>query len=209
MAIDPDEFIPTRQSLLQRLRNWQDERGWHEFFDTYWKLIYRVAHQAGLSDAEAQDVVQETVISVAKQMEGFTYDPATGSFKAWLMRITQRRISDLLRKKHYQVGGKKFRREEALDTNIIENQPAGSSLDLDSIWDEEWRRTVMEASLQKVKSQADPKQFQIFHLHVTRGLPARQVAQRVGVTLAQVYVAKYKVSNLLRKQIKILENKGF
>src|SRR5258708_29601330 len=140
MAINPDEFIPTRESLLQRLKNWQDESGWQDFFDTYWKLIYSVAHQAGLSDAEAQDVVQETVLSVAKKMEGFTYDPAIGSFKAWLMRITKRRISDHLRKKQYQVGDKKLPREEMLETTVIENHPAEDSLDLEHIWNEEWER---------------------------------------------------------------------
>src|SRR5438874_1031501 len=158
MAMDPDEFIPTRQSLLQRLKNWQDERGWQEFFDTYWKLIYSVALQAGLSDADAQDVVQETVISVAKQMEGFTYDPAAGSFKAWLMRITKRRISDRLRKKYYQAGENKFPREEPLHSTIIENHPADSSFDLENIWNEEWQRNAMEAALEKVKAQSDPKE---------------------------------------------------
>jgi RNA polymerase sigma-70 factor (ECF subfamily) len=76
-----EEFIPTRQSLLSRLRNWDDRESWREFFDTYGELIYALARKAGLSNAESQDVVQETLISVAKEMPGFKYDPALGSFK--------------------------------------------------------------------------------------------------------------------------------
>src|SRR2546428_142693 len=53
------------------------------FFDIYWRLIYGVALRAGLTDAEAQDVVQETVISVAKHLPGFRYDPKVCSFKTW------------------------------------------------------------------------------------------------------------------------------
>jgi DNA-directed RNA polymerase specialized sigma24 family protein len=58
--------LGTRQSLLSRLRDLDDHRSWRTFFDTYWKLLYNVARQRGLDDAAAQDVVQETVIGVAR-----------------------------------------------------------------------------------------------------------------------------------------------
>src|SRR5687767_8167044 len=69
-----DEFLPTRKSLLTRLKNWEDQEGWREFFEMYWRLIYRVATKAGFNDSEAQDVVQDTVLAVAKKMRGFKYD---------------------------------------------------------------------------------------------------------------------------------------
>ena len=89
-----------RQSFfLSRLRSWRDEESWQEFFDTYGRLIYRMAMKAGLSDAEAQDVVQETIILVARKMPGFKYDPAIGSFKSWLRLLTRRRIEKQLKKR--------------------------------------------------------------------------------------------------------------
>jgi RNA polymerase sigma factor (sigma-70 family) len=208
MSADVDEFIPTRKSLLDRLRNWDDERGWRDFFDTYWKLIYGVARKAGLSDAEAQDAVQETIISVARKMPGFVYDPVSGSFKAWLMQVTRRRISDQFRKKHYQAGDKRLPREEPLDTTVANSIPAPDACNLESIWDNEWQKHLLEAALERIKAHANPKQFQMFYLHVSRRIPARDVAQRLGVKLAEVYFAKYKISALLRKEIKRLENRG-
>src|SRR2546428_7095250 len=92
------EIIPTRQSLLNRLKNWDDKTSWKDFFDTYWSLIYGVARKAGLNDSEAQDVVQETIISVARKIPEFTYDPAVCSFKTWLMKMTHWRIIDQFRK---------------------------------------------------------------------------------------------------------------
>jgi len=65
--MNDDEFIPTRRTLLSRLKNWNDQESWKEFFETYARLIYSVAAKAGLTDAEAQDVVQETVIIVARK----------------------------------------------------------------------------------------------------------------------------------------------
>src|SRR5436309_5543177 len=78
MSGQRDELIPTRASLLARLKDWKDHSSWQEFFDIYWKLIYGVARKAGLNDDEAQDVVQETMASVAKHMPTFKYDPAVG-----------------------------------------------------------------------------------------------------------------------------------
>src|SRR6188474_1993563 len=99
MPRNTDELIPTRASLIARLKNWQDQASWQDFFDSYWKLIYGVARKTGISDAEAQDVVQETMASVAKQMPKFQYDPAIGSFKAWLLKLTRWRIVDQIRQR--------------------------------------------------------------------------------------------------------------
>src|SRR5690348_7554709 len=104
-----NELIPTRQSLLSRLKDWNDQGSWKLFFDTYWRLIYNSAIKAGLSDAEAQDVVQETVVSVMKSMPGFKYHAENGSFKSWLLRLTSWRIGDQFRKRQKGIddGGRR------------------------------------------------------------------------------------------------------
>src|SRR5215831_12190596 len=94
-----EDFIPTRYSLLSRLQDREDNESWKEFFDTYWRLIYSVARKAGLTEVEAQEVVQETVISVAKDIEKFKRDRRLGSFKGWLRNLTRWRIADQLRKR--------------------------------------------------------------------------------------------------------------
>ena len=47
-----EDLIPTRESLLSRLKNWDDQESWRDFFDTYWRLIFNLARKAGLSDAD-------------------------------------------------------------------------------------------------------------------------------------------------------------
>src|SRR6185436_18304938 len=100
---DPDELIPTRHSLLTRLKNREDEASWQDFFNTYWKLVYGVAVKSGLTDQEAQEVVQETVITVARRIPEFKYNPANCSFKTWLLNLTRWRITDQLRKRRPQT----------------------------------------------------------------------------------------------------------
>src|SRR6185436_5594990 len=94
----PFDPIPTRHSLLNRLKDWGDQTSWQDFFNTYWRLIYSVALKAGLSEDEAQEGGQGTVISVARKIGEFKADPAHGSFGAWLMQLTRWRITDQRRK---------------------------------------------------------------------------------------------------------------
>src|SRR6516162_4790998 len=67
------EPIPTRASLLARLKNADDHYGWTRFYQLYHDLIFKVARRAGLSEVEAGEVVQDTLISVARKMPEFTY----------------------------------------------------------------------------------------------------------------------------------------
>ena len=200
-----DDSIPTRRSLLERLKVWDDHASWKEFFDTYWGLIYGVARQAGLNDAEAQDVVQETIVAVAKNISDFHYDPARGSFKSWLLRQTRWRVQGNFRKRQYQRDGERFPREQPLDTAVLEQQPALPDFDLDAAWEAEWERNLLDVALQNVKARVTPRQYQLFSLHVLNEMPARLVAQRLGVKLAQVYFAKYRIGRLIKKEVKRLE----
>ena len=204
---DARDLIPTRRSLLLRLRNWDDHASWKEFFETYWKLIYSVARKAGLTDVEAQDVVQETIISVSRKMPDFNYDPALGSFKAWLMQATRWRITDHFRKKQYEREGRRYPREEARDSQWIDEQENPGGFNLESAWNEEWTKHVLEAALAKVRQSSNPRQFQMFHMHVCRSMAARQVAARLGVKLAEVYFAKYKIGAAVKSEISRMEER--
>src|SRR4051812_5102416 len=90
--------VTTRYSLLSRLNNRDDQESWREFFDTYWRLIYSVAIKSGLTRSEAEDIVQETVICVARDIHKFKRDRALGSFRGWLRNIVRWRIGDFFKR---------------------------------------------------------------------------------------------------------------
>src|SRR5436305_4443678 len=127
-------LIATRRSLVDRLANWDDQRRWQEFFDTYWKLIYSAARKSGLADAEAQEVVQETVITVAKNVDRLDYDPAVGSFKGWLLQITRWRIADQFRKREPDAARRISSPDDPF-TATIERVPDSRIVDLDALWE--------------------------------------------------------------------------
>ena len=192
---------------MSRLKDWEDAKSWQDFFNTYWKLIYGTAIKAGLTDAEAQDVVQETIVTVAKKMNDFKYDPAVGSFKGWLLNTTRWRITDQLRKRRPADAPRRRRAEEDDRTATIERIPDPAGCNLDAVWDEEWEKNLMDAALQRVKLKVSAKQYQIFDLHVLRNWPVQKVTKTLGVSEGQVYLAKHRITNLLKEEIKHLETR--
>jgi RNA polymerase sigma factor (sigma-70 family) len=197
-------LLATRRSLVDRLANWDDQRRWQEFFDTYWKLIYSAARQSGLTDAEAQEVVQETVITVAKNIDKLKYDPAIGSFKGWLLQITRWRIADQFREREPGNVKRPPSHDDRL-TATIERVPDSRIVDLDAVWEAEWKENLFEAAIARVKKKVEPKQFQIFDCYVRKEWPAQKVAERLGVNVGQVYLARHRVGALLKKEIRALE----
>ncbi len=197
-------LIATRRSLVERLADWGDQRRWQEFFDTYWKLIHSAALKSGLTDAEAQEVVQETVITVAKNIDKLKYDPAIGSFKGWLLQITRWRIADQFRKRE-PGNAKRPRSTDDRLTATIERVPDSQIVDLDEVWESSWKENLFEAAVARVKKKIEPKQFQIFDCYVRKEWPAQKVAERLGVNVGQVYLARHRVGALLKKEIRALE----
>ncbi|MBI3852329.1 MAG: sigma-70 family RNA polymerase sigma factor [Verrucomicrobia bacterium] len=200
-----DELIPTRATLIQRLKNWQDQSSWQDFFDTYWKLIYHVALKAGLREAEAQDVVQETMISVAKHMPSFKYDPAIGSFKAWLLNMTRWRISDQLRKREIAAEHRAFSNDTATGTRTVDKVVDPRSQELDAVWEAEWKKNLYDAAIAKVKRRFDPQKYQIFDLYVNKEWAPARVATAFGVSIDQVYLAKHRVTEMITEEVQRLE----
>jgi RNA polymerase sigma-70 factor (ECF subfamily) len=203
----PDEFLPTRLSLLTRLKNWDDNEGWKRFFDTYWRLIYGTAIKSGLSDAEAQDVVQETVIAVAKKMNEFKYDPALGSFKGWLLTLTKWRISDQYRQRQLKEQVRRESPDETARTSVIESQADEQGLQLDAVWEAEWQNNLMAAAIDRVKRKVGARQYQLFDLYVIKQWAVEEVAKTLKVSVAQVYQAKSRITPLIRSEVEILEKK--
>jgi RNA polymerase sigma factor (sigma-70 family) len=200
-----EEFIPTRYSLLSRLQNWDDQQSWKDFFDTYWRLIYSIALKSGLTAAEAEDVVQETIICVAKDINKFKRDRALGSFKGWLRNLTRWRIADQLRKRKPNASEEAASpHADATSVDLAEiPDPADDSLE--SLWEAEWQSNLMEAALERVRRRVREEHYQIFDLNVVRQWPAKKVASILEVNIAQVYLAKHRILALLKKEVRTLE----
>jgi RNA polymerase sigma-70 factor (ECF subfamily) len=201
-AIWASSLEATRLSLLTRLKKPNDDDGWQRFFDTYAGVIHALAVRSGLNGAEADDALQETMLSVAREMPGFNYDRAKGSFKGWLFLIARRRIADQFRRRaRHQRDG-----DDAADT--IERAPDLAVDPLNQLWEEEWRQNQLQLAIDRVKQRVAPRQWQMFDLVALQAWPAKRICDVLGVNRASIYMAKMRVGRMLKAELESVGQDG-
>ena len=203
--------LPTHWTLIHRPRDWDDQESWRESFEIYSRLIYGAALKAGLTETEAQEVVQETVITVAKGLTQFEADAAHGSSKGWLLHTTRWKIADQFRKRAGAPPNRPPQGDRGSDswerqTSTEDRIPDPNGLVLESVWDAEWEETLKAAALERVKGKVDPLGYQIFDLCVLRGNAAGMVAAKLGVKSWKAYFAQRRVGRLLQMEVRKLES---
>ena len=117
------DVLPTRASLLRRVKDVHDQESWKEFDAIYRKLLYGFAVKAGLTHEEAEDAVQETFAKLTQQIPEFDYDPARGSFKNWLRRLAHAQVVTQFRRRHDLVSPKPHPPEETTRTSTLHRMP--------------------------------------------------------------------------------------
>ena len=195
-------LLETRSSLIQRLKATINGESWEEFFHTYWELIYNVARRAGLSEADAQDIVQETILKVHNSLDRFEYNRKRGTFKGWLRTVTRSRLNDFFKKQQRRPTLNQPLEEAADELQNLED-PEGP--EIEKIWDEEWNRNLIQAALSRTKKLSSPKQFQIFKCHYIDEWTVRETCRTLGVNAAQVYMAKQRVGKIFREAVETLQ----
>jgi RNA polymerase sigma factor (sigma-70 family) len=197
----PDSRSLTSESLLKRVRDWRDGASWETFFRIYHRVVLSFASKAGLNPEDAKEVAQDTMIEVAARMRDFHYNRTAGSFKSWVCCQARARI-----KEHWERRATEQKHLRALRssddsqrTATVERLPDAQTdpvLLLDRTWDE----VIMETALARVRTSVPPKQFQIFDLYTVKAWPARRVGSMLGVSVAQVYLVKSRISYLIKRE---------
>ena len=197
-----NDTLATRASLLGRLKNWDDAKSWEDFTQTYSRLIRTVAFKAGLSESEAKDVEQETLLCVAKTIHEFESNPARGTFKSWLFNLTRWRIADQFRRRTPAAGSASPSDATATGTSTVQRVPGPENLEAE--WEVEWKRNIVETALARVGRKVKPKHLQIFDLYAMRHWPADKVARELGVTRVQVYLVNHRLTKLVKLEVEYL-----
>ena len=128
-----DDSYPTRPSLLERLRDTANKPAWQEFNDVYGPLIFRFAIKAGLNEAEAQDVVQDTLIAASRNLREFRYQPEVCSFKTWLLNLSRWRVVDQRRRRLPASARMESREATSLGTATVDRVPDPAADELDRL----------------------------------------------------------------------------
>lgn len=188
------EIPDTRQSLMLRVKDPANRDAWAEFVTIYRPAVLRFALRRGLQIADAEDVTQRVFMAVARSMEDWKASDDSGSFRAWLLRVTRNHVINAVTRqpKARAAGGTSTLRRwnEQLDEKTLEK-------DLD--W--ELRRAQFRAAAEQVKSEFEPATWQAFWLTTVEEKEIASVASDLGKSTGSVYAARSRVMRRIKQYI--------
>ncbi len=188
----------TNTDLLERLLDSADQEIWREFDERYRQVVVAFARRLGLQEADAADAAQDALIQFAKQYRAGKYDRDRARLRSWLLGIAKRCAIAQQRKQRRQKG---WRGESAFD-----QRPPDATIN--DVWEEEWRNAILRQSMHELRAEAKIHSATIhaFELYAYENLPVKEVAEAVGMTVNQVYVAKSRVIKRLQEIMGQLED---
>ncbi len=191
------EAPPTRLSLLIRLRDLQDQQAWGQFVDLYAPLIYGYVRKRGLQDADAADLTQTCLRKVALHVGSLEYDRRRGTFRGWLFTIVRNLLRDFFERCQRPDQGS----GDSQIQRLLESQAVPEPDEADE-WERECRRGLLAWAAKEIRPQVQETTWQAFWQTAVEGRSGKEVAQRLGLKLSGVYVAKSRVMARLRNLIR-------
>ena len=193
----------TRQSLLERLKQDEQHVAWEEFYAMYWAVVIRYAQKLGLDETSAHDVLQETMLVLIRKLPGFTYDPAKGKFRNFLLTIVHRKTLASI----HRVQSKQ---EQSMDTPLTDEGVTLTDFLADKSnvlpheqMEQNWQDSIREEALRKI--QQDPtveeRTFDIFIAYVVEGQPAQEISKRYDINNNAVYQIKNRIIKRLKIEV--------
>jgi RNA polymerase sigma-70 factor (ECF subfamily) len=187
----------TSASLLERLRRQPDDAAWRRLVDLYTPLLRGWLHRHLVPAADVDDLVQEVLSVLVRELPHFEYDPARGSFRGWLRTITVNRLRLFWRARQSRPLATG---DSDLARKLDELEDPHS--DLSRQWDREHDHHVAHRLLQMLEAEFEATTWQAFRRVALDGTRPPEVAAELGLSLNAVYLAKYRVLRRLREEMR-------
>jgi RNA polymerase sigma-70 factor (ECF subfamily) len=191
----------TRASLLLRLGNPGDHEAWVKFVTLYEPVVYRQLRQNGLQDADAWDVMQDLFLTVSRNIGRWDPSPEAGSFRGWLRRVVRNLVINWLKRRDRRATGSGDSGMQAL----LEMLPAAEGPE-SAEFDRQVRRALFHRAARQVQGEVKQATWQAFWETGVVGTSAGEAANKLGMTVGAVRVAKCRVLARLRALVEAWEN---
>jgi RNA polymerase sigma factor (sigma-70 family) len=193
-----DDGSKTSPTLLGRLAQFPlDQEAWSAFVDRYAPRFARWCRHWGLQDADVENVSQGVLTKLVVRMRGFVYDPSM-SFRGYLRKIVEDALTDELRHRRLNVTGGGGDFQEVLES-------VEARVDLMHRLEQEFDLELVEAASRTVRQRVDPHTWEAYRLTTSERLSGAEAAAQLGIEVATVYVAKGRVIQMLKEELRSLE----
>jgi RNA polymerase sigma-70 factor (ECF subfamily) len=185
----------TSVSLLERLRVRPDTASWQRLVGVYTPLLHGWLRRYPLQPADADDLVQEVLAVVVRELPQFQHNQRPGAFRRWLRTILVHRLRAFWR-------ARQARPAATGDSDLVQmlEQLEDPHSGLSRLWDEEHDRHVVHQLLELIEGEFTPSTWQAFRRVTLGGEDERMVAADLGLSVHAVFVAKSRVLCRLRRE---------
>jgi RNA polymerase sigma-70 factor (ECF subfamily) len=189
-------MLETSPSLLERLRTGPDADAWRRLVDLYTPLLHAWLRRCAIQQTDADDLVQEVLSTLVRELPAFRYDPERGAFRSWLRTILVHRLQAFYRTRqaHPQPEG-------GSDEARHLEQLADPHSDLSRLWNEEHDRHVVHRLLQTIQPDFEPTTWRAFQRASLDGIKPALVAAELGISVNAVFIAKSRALRRLRREM--------
>jgi RNA polymerase sigma-70 factor (ECF subfamily) len=185
----------TSLSLLARVRQPTDSSSWERLVNLYAPLMREWLRPYGVQDSDADDLIQEVLAIVAREISHFDHNQRPGAFRCWLRTMVVHRLRHFWRSngnRQVATGG----------TSMLEQlqQLEDESTHLSRVWNEQHDRDVIARLMELVRPRFEPKTWEAFRRQMFEGLKAADIAADLGLGIGSVYMARNRVLAALRSE---------
>ena len=191
-------MITTNETLLQRVKNMDSHDAWKEFFDAYWGPIIRYCRKLGLSDAQAEEVLQETMVALMRIVPTFEYNSNKGRFRNFLLTIVHRKALACMRRVKRDSNEPW---DEAIHAQINSTAPFETWVDGEN--EQHWKEAIRDEVVENLRndSRVEASTWAIFEAYVLSHQDASQVAVQYGVKENSVYQIKNRLMRRIKAEV--------
>ena len=194
------DFPDTRDSLLVQLASPGNREAWEQFAAIYRPVIYRLARRRGMQDADAQDLAQQVLASVAAAIGRFEKSEENSRLRHWLRRIARNAIINALSRRPRDRGAGGTSVQELLAEQPEEDDDASAAR-----IEVEYRRELYLQAARIVRRDVEPETWRAFELTVIENRPIDAVALELDKPVGVIYAARSRIMRRLRDSVRELE----
>lgn len=189
------DFDHTSYTLLQRACDLGDEQAWEEFVGHYRRFIFYILNEMGVSAGDIEDLAQQVLLMLTKDLS--RYDSSRARFRTWLSRVIRNAaLTHFRNQRNRRSRIRIFGEEQSIETM---NRPT----DIDQRIEREWAAYVANEAMTRVKKVFQGQAVTVFELSLD-GLPAAEIAEHTGLSIASVYTLRKRVKKRLYLEIRAL-----
>jgi RNA polymerase sigma-70 factor (ECF subfamily) len=192
-------MFTTSMSLLERLRDPQDEAAWQQLVALYTPLLHSWLRPHCAQQADVDDLTQDVLVVLSGKVKQFAHNRRMGAFRTWLRAIAAHKLGDHLRDSRRRAGG--GGEEQARLLSQLED-PAS---DLSRVWERQHAQHVAAALLAHLRPEFSAPTWEAFHRLVVLGQSSAAASAALNVTPNAVLIAKSRVLARLRQELRAWE----